>query len=404
MSSIRQLAKKCLVYTLIWITAFPYANAAQAAQTDLADVPMYLAGRPKPNLMMAFDDSGSMDFELSVSNTADGSLWWRYGDGRFVGRDASNANVYTAARTGPINVNPNANNDNTTFKKYTYLFPNGSWIDNPSRMRRSYDSAGGDSGAAVPPTSEFAWTRSADYNAVYYNPAIRYLPWASSNSGAVTTTYINSSATAAQHHPVFTGQTSDLTANINSNAAEWTFRMYPGMILPTGASYRLCYRDSGDCRSAWSPPTTSTQCIARLSAGTIDDSGVALAQVLACSYAAAPFVTGVPTSLNISASPNGGDHVNHLEVSIPYYAPTHYVRDTTLTLATADSMGPDGGYLRRVEIRTGSTYARGINRTDCAGASCSGTEELQNFANWFTYYRKRILMMNALIGQSFTRD
>ena len=41
-------------------------------------------------------------------------------------------------------------------------------------------------------------------------------------------------------------------------------------------------------------------------------------------------------------------------------------------------------------------------RTDCAGGtSCTLTEERQNFANWFQYYRKRTHMMNAALGNAF---
>jgi len=44
-----------------------------------------------------------------------------------------------------------------------------------------------------------------------------------------------------------------------------------------------------------------------------------------------------------------------------------------------------------VEIRsTTPTYTGGANREDCAAAPvCTYAEEIQNFANWYTYYRKR---------------
>ena len=40
------------------------------------------------------------------------------------------------------------------------------------------------------------------------------------------------------------------------------------------------------------------------------------------------------------------------------------------------------------------------NRIDCAGSKCTKAEEQQNFANWFTYYRKRESMFKAAIGRS----
>jgi type IV pilus assembly protein PilY1 len=45
---------------------------------------------------------------------------------------------------------------------------------------------------------------------------------------------------------------------------------------------------------------------------------------------------------------------------------------------------------------------KGIERTDCAGTTCSYNEELQNFANWYTYYRFRLLMMKSAVTHAFS--
>ncbi|RMD80039.1 MAG: hypothetical protein D6809_02220 [Gammaproteobacteria bacterium] len=45
------------------------------------------------------------------------------------------------------------------------------------------------------------------------------------------------------------------------------------------------------------------------------------------------------------------------------------------------------------------TYMGGPNRSDCAAAPvCTYAEEIQNFANWFTYYRKRAYAAKAAMG------
>jgi type IV pilus assembly protein PilY1 len=45
-------------------------------------------------------------------------------------------------------------------------------------------------------------------------------------------------------------------------------------------------------------------------------------------------------------------------------------------------------------------YVGGLNRRDCAAApTCTYTEEIQNFANWFSYYRKREYVAKAGYGQ-----
>jgi hypothetical protein len=51
-------------------------------------------------------------------------------------------------------------------------------------------------------------------------------------------------------------------------------------------------------------------------------------------------------------------------------------------------------------------YARGTDRTDCVTDTtepytCSYAEELQNFANWFQYYRTRMLMMKTSVSRVF---
>ncbi|MGN5139288.1 hypothetical protein ACTG15_14985 [Aeromonas sp. 164P] len=56
----------------------------------------------------------------------------------------------------------------------------------------------------------------------------------------------------------------------------------------------------------------------------------------------------------------------------------------------------------QVEIRPGNTYPNRPARSDCASKPvCSYEEEIQNFANWYTYYRSRILAARAGVGRAF---
>lgn len=57
-------------------------------------------------------------------------------------------------------------------------------------------------------------------------------------------------------------------------------------------------------------------------------------------------------------------------------------------------------------------HGRGEKRTDCtvtgsgptATASCNYDQEIQNFANWYTYYRSRVLLARAGIGRAFSEQ
>lgn len=60
---------------------------------------------------------------------------------------------------------------------------------------------------------------------------------------------------------------------------------------------------------------------------------------------------------------------------------------------------------RRVEIKPATTFgAKAATRSDCASSSCTYAEEIVNFANWFQYYRSRILSARAGSGRAFANQ
>jgi len=65
---------------------------------------------------------------------------------------------------------------------------------------------------------------------------------------------------------------------------------------------------------------------------------------------------------------------------------------------------PRLGEVKRTDIVPSvSTYGNRPNRTDCAVVpNCSYAEELQNFANWYSYYRERMLVMKTTAGRAFS--
>ncbi len=61
----------------------------------------------------------------------------------------------------------------------------------------------------------------------------------------------------------------------------------------------------------------------------------------------------------------------------------------------------------KVEIRSTQASYSGHgreNRTDCTAGVCTYAQEIQNFANWYTYYRSRILAARAGIGRAFAQQ
>jgi type IV pilus assembly protein PilY1 len=62
------------------------------------------------------------------------------------------------------------------------------------------------------------------------------------------------------------------------------------------------------------------------------------------------------------------------------------------------------GIFKRVDIVPATTsYTRESGRTDCSGSTCTYSEELQNFANWYSYYRTRMLMMKSATTLAFSQ-
>jgi type IV pilus assembly protein PilY1 len=104
----------------------------------------------------------------------------------------------------------------------------------------------------------------------------------------------------------------------------------------------------------------------------------------------------VPTYNNTTgctASLTGGSYSG-------YVAPTAGVPAVPATPAVA---GVPAARFERVDIIPSRTsYPKAASRTDCAGASsCTYTEEMTNFANWWTYYHTRMQMMKSAAMLAF---
>ena len=340
-----------------------------AAVLNLESSPLFLNHSDKANLMLVIDDSGSMDWEISIADTADGVLWWDDTAAAFVG----------ANQLGQLNQHLSGLdfNDGPHF----YLFPNGTVAaDGPDH--RWYDdsiAAVNNKGFAIPPFIQYAFTRTAEINTAYYNHNITYKPWSRSKHGG--TTYTNMLPANALSDPDIgdAGDTNsakfDLTQNVESFAANHVFGVYNGMTIPAGARY---YDGS-----AW--VTAST------------DIAQAVDTRMGVSYFPATYYT-IVTSGSYTM---GGTQ----DCATP--DPAQYVvfrsAPSTFSSSVADALAHDGRCLKKIEIRPATTsYSANGARTDCANpSSCTYAEEIQNFANWFSYHRKRYLTLRAAMGQTF---
>ncbi len=102
------------------------------------------------------------------------------------------------------------------------------------------------------------------------------------------------------------------------------------------------------------------------------------------------------TSNNVPRIHGAGSLVNMTNTNI--WLPQYY----TTTVAGRPAWNDPH---TKVEIRPGFTYQGGPDRTDCVAddadpSTCTYASEIQNFANWFTYYRSREYMAKAALGRT----
>lgn len=337
------LLPACLVSTPLW-----------AADVDIASKPLFVTAGVEPNIIASIDDSGSMDSEVLMP-TNDGALWWRNVNASFVGLDNNNQ-----AAVGTLNYNRDGGAVNGAWQKTTYLFPNGTGTG-----KRVYSDNTRDH-FAIPPFAQFAFARSVAYNGMYYDPTEEYAPWPS----AGVYTFTDVSPAAAPSDPVSGSSTFDLTSMHRDIANNEKFRLHNGMAIPAGS---VTYN------GAWSTIAADTP-------STGGSASVAVEYYPATYYVRADVsqsytLTDASTSLSVSGS-----------CATPI--PAHYliIEQLPSALGGVDALAYDGGCLQKVEIiDDGRSFASGRSYAD----------EMQNFANWWSYYRKRHLATRAGLGLAF---
>ncbi|MEN7342470.1 MAG: PilC/PilY family type IV pilus protein [Pseudomonadota bacterium] len=241
-------------------------------------------------------------------------------------------------------------------QRFAYLFPNGYDAGDRAGATKSY------SGGywPLPPTLENAYGKTNEYNRAYYSPDIEYDPWPSTG----TRTFPEFPATAAPWDPIADTATFtiDLTQPVPANTTDidqqfvvWNgMRNNAGNIQTVGGQYQ---------GFEYFPATYFV----------VVDSGVGVVGGTLSLAGLTPFDCAAPTPATYTA----------------------FRADPTVSgfAVQVDAFGPDGRCLQRIEIRndgrsfpSGRTYA----------------EEIQNFANWFTYYRKRHQAMRGGVAQAFS--
>lgn len=273
-----------LVALLCWGQILPaWAEPAQLPLLTRA------ANPATPNVVFTFDDSGSMS-------------WRTMPDSTFSGISSYNLAHHPADRNGSYDPYPVTTRANDLIS---------------------------------------ARLRSPAYNLIYYNPEIRYRPWAFSDG----TSFPDAHPEAAWLDPNDRPDVSTPTARASAIAA--------------GKAVNLVGKFTYGSR-IWCKSANSTT----------------------------PNLTGTYNGTSAYCQNVNGEE---------FYPATYYVHNGGNFTNVAN--------FTRVVIDLADTFTRGPGRTDCTVvgnvATCTKAQEYQNFANWFTYYRYRKLLAIGAASLAF---
>lgn len=318
-----------------------------ATEIVLEEYPVNYGIRAKPNILLSVDDSSSMDVELSVVGTLEGFGYWGGSPTSFV--DSGGPRSSGGSR-------------------FTHLFPLGSGTSGASSEANLYNGGEKFGENYVPPYDVYGYMRSSNWNTAYYDPSVDYEPWPTYGGYG----WPNIDPTKAWLDPSLIGSTQtsrliDLTAEVPVNAfgtnGPASFDSLPGMWCDNVGT--LCLLDTDFTGPYWAATYYVSDILSNFT-----------------------YFDGVTTVGPISCA-------DSKDLSTDFYQVFHDNRTTFTVNGSANFDGfafaPDGSCLERVKIEsTRNSYPSGRKYDD----------ELQNFANWFTYYRKRHQVARGALGSS----
>jgi type IV pilus assembly protein PilY1 len=129
---------------------------------------------------------------------------------------------------------------------------------------------------------------------------------------------------------------------------------------------------------------------------TVPGGGASGNESIGVEYFPATYYNKTTSSLAYSVNGSSGNCAN------PNAAHYALFQQSPSTLTAIDALGPDGSCLTKVVIDPAITsYTNDGSRSECPN-TCTYANEIQNFANWFSYYKKRHLALRAGMAQAFT--
>ncbi len=426
--------------------AFPAGNA-RAALTDLSTTPLVNSSNTvvKPNIMYALDDSGSMSWDY-VPDYVSSGRYCKTGSGSLtnchLGDPPYNEADFNGVAYNPaVTYTPPVNADGTSFPSmgspWTSVPVDGFGVQSRSTLNltasypgrewctdTSYTNCVTDSDYTYP-NSTYAYAKTITGAPYYYTIVPQQYCTAAdlrncTNSAVPTGSYTyparirwctdstltNCQATQAGAYQTLNiyGATSGGTAAVPETLASVKFTIKK---LYSGANIGSIKINGVEILGS----TASGSNIGALAASVVNLAGSYASSpeyTVSCSGNCASGGSGWAT-ITVTALPGTGASPNGWPFSIAYSkltlslpSPSVIGGGVTAVAATPGTGIPAATFQRVDIVPTTTSYPKAATRTDCAGATCSYTEEMTNFANWYAYYHTRMQMMKTAAGLAFS--
>lgn len=338
---------RCAISSLAASLVIAAACGSPVQALEIAQTPLFIGAKTQPNFILALDDSTSMFLETVFPGGNPDTLTW----------DAESKSFF-AAGTPPAFLPPGEMMGYFGVLSYIVF-----------------------AGGLAPMTDYYAFARNPGFNAIYFNPSTSYLPWRKADGSRWPLAVPTKTKLDPREGAAFAPENSkviDLTSAIEDQDA---VMLFPGMLLPEGTPYLSAefylFNEDNDP----------------------DDQSDDFLKMSGCGPSI-PSTGGQWSTMPSGAvveyeDTDGNGEVNALcSLKLQAFLPTFYLASPTLLpldygyvgapYEVTDAYGPGSESLWRYEIRP-ENFADGA----------AYTSAITNFANWFQYYRTRLLSVVA---------
>jgi type IV pilus assembly protein PilY1 len=359
--------------------------SAQAATTDLAQSPLETSSPDvvKPNILFVLDDSGSMDSDYLPD--------WANSSNNALRRNSRYNSIYYTPETL---YKPPSNFDGTPFPQMT-SGETSAWTKVPDDKYRIQSTDLSDLSAAA----EYYTFTPGEYctGIDQRNCAVQAAPSDTYKFPAYVRWCSDTALTDCQAVRIETAPTGGKT---------YTNPRYPGL-LTTPSKSTVTLNGSG-AASANGIKVNNLQIMSGAASITRTGSLATLANAIVANInACTAAIQGNCTVAGYSAVRSN----NSVVISAPNigsaitYTPAVDITGNASGSASAFDgkyVGAPGKNTRTiVDPSSAAGYTKYAARTDCAGTTCTGAEEMTNYANWWAYYRTRMQMTKTAVSLAF---